>query len=130
MLNMIMKKKRWIILICIVVILTWIVAWLYYYSCTEVSNQSAICAREDENCTLDIEPTEKYCSFYNIPYKLWFKNTLNEKLDEKYKEDYKSWKKTCEYVNTHYQCWRYDCSKKWYRKNYNLCWDEFTSITE
>jgi hypothetical protein len=122
-----MKNKRWIILICIVVVLVWIVAWLYYYSCTETSTQCAECF--DEDCTPCPEP-ERYCSFYNIPYKLWLKNTLNEKLDGEYKEDYESWKETCEYVNTHYQCWWYDCSKKWYKKNYNLCWDEFTSITE
>ena len=115
-----MKKKRWIILISIIVILAWIIVWLYYYSCSETFTQCAQCY--DEDCVPCPEP-KKYCSFYNIPYRLWLKKTIDEILEEEYKDDYETWKERCEYVNINFRCWTYDCSKKWYKNNYNLCFE-------
>lgn len=108
-----MKRKQWIILICIAVVLAWIVVWLYYYSCTEVSTQSAICTREDGNCTLNIEPTEKYCSFYNIPYKLWLKNTPNEKQETNKETEYE------ECLRKQAEC--LELQKKWFREGCEDC---------
>ncbi len=83
-----MKKKWWVIIISIVVIFVGIIAFLYYYLCTETYIKcDDICWMypEDETCSPCPEP-KKYCSFYNIQYKLWLKKTLNN-FNKEYGDD-------------------------------------------